>query len=581
MKKKDDTEKQRSKRKNQKDARRQEKLEKKAARKAEKELYNTQLAKEKATSGNSKVKEKENSSVWDRFKRSKLFDHFWIMSPQNLAMEVHMYGYNFSWKTHIMLLVCSIIGIIAIGLVFNLIPELLVCSAIAVIFLIPNIVRYMYRQMYEQKRFADVTTYMEQMLYSFQKNQKILSSLRETRQLFETGRMLNCIDQAIKYIEAGKTISGEGILKEGLSFIEAEYECTRLITVHQLLINSEEYGGENDNSVLLLQNDIGNWKKRGYVLQAKKKQSNTDNIISIIVATALCAFALFVLNAMANIYSNMVVTDTGIYDMGIIQASSFIYLLVMMLVFMKSLKGLTTNWLDEEGVMDEKQLNLSYRTVQNYDEIKIRKKSIFVTLPFVILSIVAFAYQITWAGILLLGVSVFAFSQYKIGYNLARKDIGDAIYIAMPQWFMQIALLLQNNNVTVAIAKSIDSAPFVLKKELEMMLIRLKEAPEALTSYTYFCKEYDVPEIQSCMKMLHSIAVAGVGNSEKQINSLIERVNQMQDQSDAVRDKHMLFKMKLVFARPILAASIKLLIDLTVGLIYMFVLFGHVGMGGM
>ena len=36
--------------------------------------------------------------------------HLWrigLMDPRNLAKEVHVYGYNFSWKTHLSLIVCS------------------------------------------------------------------------------------------------------------------------------------------------------------------------------------------------------------------------------------------------------------------------------------------------------------------------------------------------------------------------------------------------------------------------------------------------------------------------------------------
>ena len=44
--------------------------------------------------------------------------HLWrigLMDPRNLAKEVHVYGYNFSWKTHLSLIVCSLLGMGAIG----------------------------------------------------------------------------------------------------------------------------------------------------------------------------------------------------------------------------------------------------------------------------------------------------------------------------------------------------------------------------------------------------------------------------------------------------------------------------------
>ena len=37
---------------------------------------------------------------------------FWklsLLNPKNLAHEVHVYGYDFSWKIHVFLLLCSLI----------------------------------------------------------------------------------------------------------------------------------------------------------------------------------------------------------------------------------------------------------------------------------------------------------------------------------------------------------------------------------------------------------------------------------------------------------------------------------------
>ena len=52
--------------------------------------------------------------------------------------------------------------------------------------------------MYEQKRFADAATYMEQMLYAFQKTGKVLSALKEARETFEPGHMRDIMDESIE-----------------------------------------------------------------------------------------------------------------------------------------------------------------------------------------------------------------------------------------------------------------------------------------------------------------------------------------------------------------------------------------------
>ena len=37
---------------------------------------------------------------------------------------------------------------------------------------------------------------------------------------------------------------------------------------------------------------------------------------------------------------------------------------------------------------------------------------------------------------------------------MLKRDVKEAVYLALPGWFMELALLLQNNNVQVSIEKS-------------------------------------------------------------------------------------------------------------------------------
>ncbi|MBQ8278246.1 MAG: hypothetical protein IJZ23_00215 [Roseburia sp.] len=167
--------------------------------------------------------------------------------------------------------------------------------------------------------------------------------------------------------------------------------------------------------------------------------------------------------------------------------------------------------------------------------------------------------------------------QHRVGYNLAKRDVNNELYLVLPQWLMQIALLLQNNNVQVSIMKSIQDAPPLLRRELELLRERLGERPNELQSYTEFCKHFDVPEAQSCMKMLHAISESGTGDVTVQINNLIQRVHEMQNTAEDIRSRNDAFQMKLLFSYPVLGATVKLLIDLTIGMMYIFQLLGNIG----
>lgn len=470
-------------------------------------------------------------------------------NPRDLAKEVHVYGYDFSWRAHMWILLCSLLGIGAIGILFKLKVGYFAGILVVVIAELPVFILNSYRRMFEQKRFADAVTYAEQMLYSFQKSEKVLASLKETQELFEEGRMRATLEEAIEYLEAGVAQTESGASREALAIIEKAYSCIKVRMVHELLISSEEYGGDIRNSILLLLNDIELWKRRGYQLQANKKTSHANNIISIAVATILCAVALYVLNAMGEMFPGAKGID--IFAVEAIQLSSFGFILFMLYVLAKSMKSLTTNCLQSEVLHEEAAILASYQFVKNYNEAREKKKGIFFAVPF-------------W------GVS-------RVGYRMARKDVNEELYIALPQWLMEIALLLQNNNVQVSIAKSIQEAPSLLRAELILLMERLQKEPEKLLSYTAFCKDFDVPEVQSAMKMLHAISESGTGNAKAQIGNLIQRVQEMQNMADDIRNKNMAFRMKMIFSYPVLAATGKLLIDLTVGMIYMFQLLGKLG----
>lgn len=499
-----------------------------------------------------------------------------LLNPRNLEKEVHMYGYNFSWKSHVLLIICSLLGIGVIGIIFKLAPLYLVIAMAAVFIMLPVLVLDGYKKMYEQKRFSDVCEYMEQMLYAYQKDGKILSALKETREIFEPGQMQDAIDGAISYLEAGVSRTEHGFVREGLGIIEQLYDNVKLRTVHDTLISGEQYGGNIDKAILILLEDIELWKRRGYKLQAQKKQGHTDNIISIVVATILCAVALYVMDGMKTLFPN-VATDVVIMQVPAIQISSFLFLLCMLFVLAKSFRSLTSDWLKADGLQSEKMILDSYDNVKHYDEAAEKRKSLLYAAPFLVAAIPVYLFYRKWLAVICLIIGVFMLVQHKVGYNLAKKDVNEELYATMPQWMIQMALLLQHNNVQVSIAKSIESAPVLLREELMQLNDRLAVAPDSLAAYTAFCKDFDAPETQSIMKMLHSIAEAGTGDSDVQISNMLHRVNEMQVMADEKRDASIAFRMKTIFSYPVLAATVKLLIDLTLGMVYMMSMLGNMG----
>lgn len=469
-------------------------------------------------------------------KRGMTFSWLKLLNPKNLEKEVDRYGYHFSWKTHIVAMIGTLAGGSAVGLLFQLDTFFFTIILVVVGILLPILILDMYRKMYEQKRFADAATYMEQMLYSFQKTGKVLLALKETGEIFDEGQMKQLIRAAILELEKGK-------LEQALKQIETGYECPKLSAVHKLLLNAEEHGGEMENSVLILLEDLELWKRRGYRLQAEKKKSHGDNIISMIVAVMLCAVALYVLNSMNDMF--VVETTLNILKISVIQVSSLLFLLFLLFIFFKSSRNLTANWLQIKTNHEDGYIQKCYESVKHYEAKKAKKKRSLGLAP--------------------------------IGYRLAKRDVTEEIYLTLPGWLMELALLLQNNNVQVAIAKSKAGAPVVIQEEIDLLMERMEREPQRLTTYTRFCSEFDVPEVLSCMKMLHAVSEMGSGDAKTQINNLIARVNEMQDIAEQIQNEKASFYMKMMFSYPVIAATVKLLTDLTVGMAVMFQMLGSMG----
>ena len=131
----------------------------------------------------------------------------------------------------------------------------------------------------QQRRFADANIYMEQVLYSFRKNHKILSALTDVERLFPRGTMKSCIGDALSYI---RDTYGEGqVLEKALNRIEREYPAQRISYVHRLMLRTERIGGDCEASVRILLKDRDVWEKETVSYQ-KRCQFQRRNILSAI-----------------------------------------------------------------------------------------------------------------------------------------------------------------------------------------------------------------------------------------------------------------------------------------------------------
>ena len=136
--------------------------------------------------------------------------------------------------------------------------------------------------------------------------------------------------------------------------------------------------------------------------------------------------------------------------------------------------------------------------------------------------------------------------------------------MAFPQWLMEIALLLQGDNVQVSIHKTYDNAPMILKPELEIMMEKLEKNPESQKPYLEFLELVELPAIQSAMKMLYSISSGHGGDVSEQIKEIIHRNNLLMDKAEKLENEDRMAGTNLYFLLPMLLGAFKLILDLSV-----------------
>ena len=360
------------------------------------------------------------------------------------------------------------------------------------------------------------------------------------------------------------------VLRDAFAIIEKQYPCTKLHVVHELLISAEGRGGNVRTSIDLMIEDVEVWKRQVYGLQKDKKTERVNCIISIIGAVAVCCMTLYMLDSTKSAMD--IALDLTVFQLGPVQVSSFLFVLVCFFAFYASNKKLTSDWL-EQKMINEKLVLDAYARVKAYDGKKSEKRSVLMSLPFFIMAVVGVVLSEEVISVVCGVIGVLVLTASRLVYSMAKKDVEGALYQILPEWMFDMALLLQTNNVQVALAKSIESAETLLKQELMELVERITDDPENIQSYLMFFKNFDVPEIATCMKMLYSISVAGSGNVEKQLTDLVGHVHKMEEKAMEQQGKNIAFKAHMITLYPVGATSAKILVDMMCGTIMFFQIF--------
>ena len=489
-----------------------------------------------------------------------------LLNPKNLQTEVSKYGYSFSSRKFYFSVLAAMAIAIGVGFLFQLKWYFNMVIIMTCILCVPVIFYVSRKNMYESKRFHDVTNYMEQLLYSFRRKKKILTSLEDVSVSFEgdNGNMKKVIDEAIEYIRTSET-SGD-IYREALDIIEKEYSNDRLRNVHNFLIAVENNGGAVENPVDLLLDERAMWDQRVHSFQKERNATKRNITLSIVFSLCLCFFILFILNSDS-------LSQLQIIQNPIVQITSTLVILFNVLLYTKIINKLSQSWLKHEKKHSEYQVLKDYFYVTEFDKKKELKTSVLFSLLFVPVIIIGFV--LSKYVLLAVGIIAFLFCLFSstISYRASRKSTIKEIEKTFPQWLMELALILQGDNVQVAISKTLDTAPVVLRPELHKLVEGFEKEPHSIIPYNKFLEEFDLPEIKSAMRMLYSITTTGTGNVDEQITDLIKKQNVLMDKSEKISNEDHLAGFSTLSMIPMLFCILKSVADMT---ILVFSLFGMI-----
>lgn len=430
------------------------------------------------------------------------------MRPKLLWDELKRYGYVFSVKRSILMYGMVVAFALLCGKFFRLERMYLFILCLWCAILFPFFLRNLYRNRYGQRQFVEINSYMEQFLYSFQKSGKILVTLKDVEKLFADGMMHTRIQEAIAYIE--DTYDEDHVEKKALAMIEREYPIHHVAMIHRFALQVEEKGGEYGEAIRLMLDARRMWADRSYELLKEKKRKRTQILISVLVSLLLCSVFVYVAERVS----------LSITGFTIVKVVTLLTLLLDIWIFYVADRKLSMESMDETS--DEKELLRQYEKVKRSEAKK----------------------------------------HAELGTRIAKKNVSRALQKMFPQWLLEVSLLLQSENVQVAIMESYDEAPVLMKPALRELIQKLQLRPTDMEPYLEFLQEYALPEVQSSMKMLYALSEGTGGNANNQISDIIRRNQLLLDQAQKMKNEDALGGLYALFLAPQLTGGAKMLVDM-------------------
>ena len=280
-------------------------------------------------------------------------------------------------------------------------------------------------------------------------------------------------------------------------------------------------------SIELLLKDRQLWAERVEELQQKKKFTRVNIVLSMLIVTVLCLSIMYLPELVA---SNVTFADIG--KIRFVQISAMAYLMLMLLLYVSVDRKMCVDWLKDENLYTEEEARLRYEKLTSKD--------------------------MSWKARL---------RRHTLGYRALAKVYTKQLKLSMPVWVMRLALLLQTENVHVAIRESYDDAPPCLKPAIRKLISQIELEPNSEKPYDEFLCEFGLPEFEDVMSTLYSIQAGSGGDVQVEIRNIVDRATAMTDKAEKIKNEDKMAAMQSYVAIPGLIGAVKLMVDMSAFLI--------------
>lgn len=490
----------------------------------------------------------------------------WYLSPAHLKAGVAVTGENFSFRDNVFTFIVFAVAAIILGILNNMDIVFITALTIVAVMFVPGYIVQKYRRKYEEKRFADINIYMEQFLYAFREHKNIARCLKEIRTSFGDSGLGRLIDEVYSDIMNPDIDSNEVNVEEvALRKIERVYPTEKLKTIHKFALRAERIGGDFDKTSSMLLEDRANWEAMQNKLQLRKKQNRTMVNVSIIFSMGLCTFFLRTMGQ--SIEGADITKDILVQGMVLLT-----WVLNLSIFSVATAKTYADQLSLTSSASQKKAVEHYYRITRWNNETEFKRSMKYIAV-FAVATITMFFLRNTLPTgvrfntiivVVLLLITIFMSVQHRVDYALTKKKVEEEIMLFFPQWLIDIALLLQTDNVQVAIYKSFQEAPEVLQPELKKLYDKLQKDPTSVTPYLEFFDGFEIKGIQSSMKMLYNVYNGTGSDSDIQIKEIIQRNNELLEVAADAKHENQLGEYAGMLLLPILTAGAELAVDMTV-----------------